>query len=147
VQVPVSNGATKTSAGKTSSPDAAKAVATPQFTTVTKDYNVSYAVSYAQVTPSIGYKIMKKMSIAAGPDFQQMLADNRPAQSTTDRRTIQEAALFDVGFIGKTEYSVTKNVKAAVSYRKGINTIITPTDKYLDRDYLQFQVRCAIFNK
>ena len=147
VQVPVSNGATKTSAGKTSSPDAAKSIAAPQFTTVTKDYNVSYAVSYAQVTPSIGYKIMKKMSIAAGPDFQQMLADNRPAQSTTDRRTIQEAALFDVGFIGKTEYSVTRNVKAAVSYRKGINTIITPTDKYLDRDYLQFQVRCAIFNK
>ena len=147
VQVPVTGGATKAGAGKTSSPDAAKAVATPEFTTVTKDYNVTYAVSYAQVTPSIGYKIMKKMSVAVGPDFQQMLADNRPAQSTTDRRNQAEAAMFDVGFIGKTEYSLTRNVKAGVSYRKGINTIITPSDKYLDRDYLQFQVRCAIFNK
>lgn len=146
VQVPVSTGATK-SAAKTASPDAAKNVPAQQYTTVINDYNVSYNVSYAQVTPCVGYKVMKKMSVAAGPDFQQMLADNRPSLSTTDRRQQAEAAMFDVGFIGKTEYSVTKNVKAAVSYRKGINTLITPTDKYLDRDYLQFQVRCAIFNK
>ncbi len=109
--------------------------------------NVAYNLQYAQVTPSIGYKLMKRMSVAVGPDFQQVLVDNRPPLSTVDRGTLQEAAMFDVGFIGKTEYSITKNVKAAVSYRKGVNTLITLTDKYFDRDYLQFQVKCAIFNK
>jgi len=136
------------SAAKTASPDGEKV-----YTTVTpeggviKDANVSYNLSYAQVTPSIGYKLMKKLSLAVGPDFQQMLVDNRPAPSTVDRGTLQEAAVFDVGFIGKSEYSIGKNVKASVSYRKGVNTLITLTDKYFDRDYLQFQVRCAIFNK
>lgn len=109
--------------------------------------DASYNLSYAQVSPSIGVKIMKRMSIGAGPDFQQALADNRPATSTVDRNNIAVAPLFDLGLIGKTEYSVTKKLKAAVSYRKGINNILTPMDKYIDRDYLQVQVRCTIFNK
>ncbi len=112
-----------------------------------KDEVKSFTLAYAQVTPSIGYKLMKRMSIAAGPDFQQALADNRPATSTNTRDNLQQTAMFDMGIIGKTEYSITRNVKAAVSYRKGINTVVIPTDKYLDRDYVQFQVKCAIFNK
>jgi hypothetical protein len=109
--------------------------------------NMPYNLYYAEFTPSLGYRIMKKMSVAAGPDFQQALADNRPAPSTTDPHNIQVAPLFDVGFIGKTEYAITKTVKAAVCYRKGINNVITPADKYIDRNYLQFQVKCAILNR
>lgn len=82
-----------------------------------------------------------------GPDFQKMLVDNRPATSTVDRGNLQVAPTFDVGFIGKTEYALTQRVKAAVSYRKGINSVITTSNKYIDRDYLQFQMRCTIFNK
>jgi len=120
-------------------------VVTPEGTVKTQD--ISYNLYYAQVTPSIGYKIMKKMSIGVGPDFQKMLVDNRPAVSTVDRGNIQVAPLFDVGFIGKTEYALTRKVKAAVSYRKGANGIINPSDKYIDRDYLQFMLKCTIFNK
>jgi hypothetical protein len=107
----------------------------------------TYSLNYVQVTPSIGCKVMKKMSVGVGPDFQQMLADNRPAVNSYVTDNVKVAPTFDIGFVGKTEYNVTKTVKAAVSYRKGVNNILTPTDKYLDRDYLQFQVRCAIFNK
>ncbi len=114
---------------------------------VIKDANQSYNLYYAQVTPSIGYKLIKRMSIGVGPDFQQMLVDNRPTQSTVDKRNIEVAPTFDVGLIGKTEYSLTKKVKAAVSYRKGINNVLTPMDKYIDRDYLQFQVKCTVFNR
>lgn len=115
--------------------------------TVVRHKDVSYNMYYAQVSPSVGYKIMNRMSVGAGPDFQKALADNRPAQSTAERGTIQVAPLFDIGFVGKTEYAITKQVKAAVYYRKGINNVITPMGKYIDRDYLQFQVKCAIFNK
>jgi hypothetical protein len=109
--------------------------------------NISYDLYYAQVSPTIGYKVMRKMSIGVGPDFQRMLADNRPAPSTVDHGTIQVAPLFDVGFIGRSEFAVTKKVKAAVYYRKGVNNIITPMDKYIERDYLQFQLRYTILNK
>jgi hypothetical protein len=121
----------------------------PYIAPAVQTENQTYSVNYAQVSPALGYKIMKKMSIGAGPDFQQMLSDNRPVQSTEYRGAIQEAPLFDVGFIGKTEYSLTKNIKAGVSYRKGINNFVTPTatDKYIDRDYLMIQLKWAILNK
>jgi len=112
-----------------------------------EEANQSYNLYYAQVTPSLGYQIIKRMSVGVGPDFQQMLVDNRPALSTVDRNNIEVAPTFDIGLMGKTEYALTKKVKAAVCYRKGINNVLTPMDKYIDRDYLQFQVKCTIFNK
>ena len=112
-----------------------------------KSEEEDYNLSYAQVSPSIGYKIISRMSVAVGPDFQQMLVDNRPAVSTVDRGNIQVAPVFDVGFVGKTEYSLTKKIKAGISYRKGMNDFINPVNKYIDRDYLQFQLKCTIFNK
>jgi len=114
---------------------------------IIKTANESYNLYYAQITPSLGYKIMKRMSVGVGPDFQQMLVDNRPAQSDVDRGTLKEVPTFDIGFMGKTEYAVTRNIKAAVYYREGVNNLITPTGKYIDRNYVQFQVKCAIFNK
>lgn len=111
-------------------------------------YDENYNLYYAQVSPSIGYKVIRRLAIGVGPDFQQMLIDNRPTiTNNVDRGNIQVTPTFDVGFIGKSEFLVTKRMKAAVSYRKGINNILTPMDKYIDRDYLQFQVRCTIFNK
>ncbi len=118
---------------------------TPAGSIETQEQN--YNLSYAQVSPSIGYKIINRMSVALGPDFQQMLVDNRPATSTVDRGNIQVAPVFDVGFVGKTEYSLTKKIKAGISYRKGMNDFINPVNKYIDRDYLQFQLKCTIFNK
>jgi hypothetical protein len=134
-------------AAKNSTQEASKtaAVSAPQGSIKTEDEN--YNLSYAQVSPSIGYKIINRMSVAVGPDFQQMLVDNRPATSTVDRGNIQVAPVFDVGFVGKTEYSLTKKVKAGISYRKGMNDFINPVNKFIDRDYLQFQLKCTIFNK
>lgn len=114
---------------------------------VIKTQDISYNLSYAQITPGIGVKVMKRMSVGMGPDFQKMLVDNRPATSTVDRDNIQVAPTFDVGFVGKTEFTFTNRFKAAVAYRKGINGVINPSDKFIDRDYLQFQMKCTIFNR
>jgi len=137
----------RTGAGRVTATESVTTIVTPAPQGKNVFENQSYNLYYAQVSPSIGYKVIKKMSIGVGPDFQQMLADNRPAASTVDRNNIAVAPIFDVGFIGKTEYSLTKKVKAGVMYRKGINNILTPMDKYIDRDYLQFQLKCTIFNK
>jgi len=132
---------------KNSAAEASKvaAVSAPQGSIKTEEQN--YNLSYAQVSPSIGYKIISRMSIGLGPDFQQMLADNRPPTSTVDRGNLQVAPVFDIGFVGKTEYSLTKKIKAGISYRKGMNDFINPVNKYIERDYLQFQLKCTIFNK
>ena len=113
-----------------------------------KNYNENYNIYYAQVSPAIGFKIISRVSIAVGPDFQQMLVDKRPAiTDNVDRGNIQVAPGFDIGLMGKTEYALTKRIKAAVSYRRGVNNIFTLTDKYTDRDYMQFQVKYTVFNK
>ncbi len=122
--------------------------AAPPAPGIYKTKDVTYSTYYAQITPGIGYKLIKRMSVGVGADFQQMLVDTRPA--TTEeayRGNIQVAPTFDVGFVGKTEYTLTQRVKAAVCYRKGINGVINPSDKYIDRDYLQFQMKCTIFNR
>ena len=126
--------------------------ASPKNTTVVsqdvyKQVDKPYNLYYAQVTPTLGYKVMRRMSVGVGPDFQQMLVDNRPAASKEERGNIQTTPMFDIGFMGKTEYAISKNIKAAVYYREGINNIITPTDKYIDRNYLQLQVKCTILNR
>lgn len=114
---------------------------------VVKTAKQSYNLYYAQITPTVGYKILKKLSVGAGPDFQQILIDNRPEPNALDRGTIKEAPMFDIGLMGKTEYNITKSIQAAVSYREGISNIITPTNKYIDRNYVQVQLRCTILNK
>jgi len=134
-------------AGKMAKVESDKTAAAIKDEGVLKTHDVSYNLYYAQVTPSIGYKLMKRLSVGVGPDFQKVLVDNRPEQSSAYRGNIQVAPLFDVGFVGKSEFAVTNGVKAAVAYRKGINGIITPSDRYIDRDYVQFQVKCTIFNK
>src|SRR5262249_20215497 len=98
----------------------------------------NFNLSYAEVAPAIGVQVARKVSVAAGADFQQALADNRPVVAAGQSfENVSVMPLFDIGLVGKTEYSVTKRVKAQVSYRKGINNILTPMDKFTDRDYLQ----------
>lgn len=135
------------SASKVSDADGAEVLATNTPKGVIKTQDISYNLSYAQITPGIGVKLMKRMSVGVGPDFQAMLQDNRPATSTVDRENIAVAPTFDVGFVGKTEVSFTNRIKAAVAYRKGVNGVINPGGKFIDRDYLQFQMKCAIFNR
>jgi hypothetical protein len=110
--------------------------------------DLNYNLSFVQVSPSIGVKLKDKITMGVGPDFQQIITDNRPAiAASSTRDNIQTMPSFDIGVTGKTEYSITKNLKAGVSYRKGINNVLTLMDKYIDRDYVQFQVKCTILNK
>ena len=107
----------------------------------------AYNQYYAQVTPTIGYKLHRKVSVGIGPDFQQSLNDNRPVAATLDKGNVQVAPMFDVGFIGKTEIALSEKLKAGIYYREGINNVITPMNKYIERNYLQFQLKYTVFNK
>ena len=52
-----------------------------------------------------------------------------------------------MGLTGKTEYAVTKKLKAGVLYREGINNLINGGEEYLDRRYLQVQLKFRVFGK
>ena len=112
-----------------------------------KDGSENYNSYYAQIAPGIGWKLSRKFTLGGGPDFQEMLSNNRPAVSSYDRNNVAVAPMFDVGVLGKTEYAVSKKLKAAMYYRKGMNNFLTPMDKYSDRDYMQFQLRYTLLNR
>jgi hypothetical protein len=109
--------------------------------------NVSYNLSYLQVNPSLGVKVVKGVSLGVGPDFQQALADKRPEADPNYKGTSYKTPLFDVGLMARSEVSISRTLKAGVSYRKGINNVISPMGSFIDHDYLQFQVKCAVFNR
>ncbi len=105
----------------------------------------SFGIYYAQFTPTVGYNVHKRISVGVGADMQQLLQNtaNATADVTTDKLVPQ----FDMGLVGKTEYTLTNRIKAGLFYRRGITNIVMPYDKYLDRNYMQLQVKYTIFNK
>ena len=107
----------------------------------------AFNMYYAQVTPTIGYQIAKRIALGVGPDFQQALSDTRPAPSTLDRNNVQVAPMFDIGMVGKAEVLLNDRLRAALVYREGINNIVTPMDKYVERSYMQVQIKYTVFNR
>ena len=115
----------------------------PQNSVVVADR--SFNMYYAQITPSIGYQVAKRFSVGMGPDFQQALSDTRPAASTLDRNNVQVTPMFDMGVMGKAEFLLNNRIRAAFLYREGINNIVTPMDKYVERSYMQVQIKYSVF--
>ena len=109
--------------------------------------DVTYKLSYILIAPSVGCKITHHMSLAAGPDIQSSLPGQRPQYSRDDRSTQSFAPFTDFGLVAKSEYKITKQIKAGLSYRKGINNVLFPTGQYIDRDYMQVQVHYTILNR
>jgi len=111
-----------------------------------KTGNQAFNMYYAQFTPKLGYNLTHRISVGFGPDFQQALQDNRPEAAVLAKYNYLVTPLFDFGFVGKTEFSLTSKVRAAFYYRKGFNNFINPMDKFIDRDYFQVQMKYAVFN-
>lgn len=107
---------------------------------------------YLQVTPSVGYNIYKGLSVSFGADFQQLLqnsADNDEndglaSMAVNDRSERKYIPSFDIGVTGKTEYMLTKRLKAGIAYRNGVNSLLKNNKLYLDRNYLQVQLKYTI---
>ena len=104
---------------------------------------------YVQFNPSLGYQVHKKVSLSLGADLQRLLDQNDNLKTlvyTSDEMKLIPG--LDVGLTGKTEYAVTKKLKAGVLYREGINNLVNGGgDEYLDRRYLQVQLKFTVFGK
>lgn len=107
----------------------------------------SYNLYYAQLSPSVGYHINKSFSIGVGGDFQRLLLDGKTFAAVDNTGASKEIPSMDVGLIGKSELAINKKIKAGLCYRQGFNNMINGTNKYIDRTYLQVQLKYMIFKK
>jgi hypothetical protein len=108
--------------------------------TTTKYYNFYYA----QLTPTIGYRVSRNLSVGAGPDVQRLLMNHA---LVTEGDNPKKLPVYDMGLVGKTEYSLTREIKAGLYYRKGFNQALNSDNQLLDRDYLQLQLKFTILNR
>ena len=106
-----------------------------------------YNLYYAQLTPTLGYKATRSLSVGVGADVQRLLINQVLITETDNPADSRELPVYDMGLVGKTEYNLTKEIKASVFYRKGVNQALQGNNKILDRDYLQLQLKFNILNK
>jgi len=101
---------------------------------------------YVAFNPSIGYQLLKKVSVGVGADVQRMVnGDDLLVQ--IDEETEKTIPGTDLGLTGKTEVSVSKRLKAGVLYREGINNFLNGGSKFFDRSYLQVQLKLTILDR
>lgn len=105
----------------------------------------NYNLYYAQVSPCIGYNLSRQISIGVGGDVQHLLLNG--ATATDNTGAPKEISAFDIGFLGKTECALNKKIKAGLCYRQGVNNLINGSTRYLDRNYLQVQLKYMISKK
>ena len=99
------------------------------------------------MTPTLGYRVGKNLSVGVGADVQRLLIGDVLVTETEDPADARELPGYDMGVVGKTEYKLSKDVRASVYYRKAMNQALSGNSKLLERDYLQVQLKFNIFNK
>jgi hypothetical protein len=100
---------------------------------------------YVQVNPTVGYQLMKKVSVGVGADLQQMLNGGNTLVNVNDETKTIPAS--DFGLTGKTEISISPKIKAGILYREGINNLVNGSSDYFDRSYLQVQLKWTVLHK
>ncbi len=98
---------------------------------------------YMQVTPMIGYKIGKKITVGAGADVQRLLQDKYD-YVTDANGNVYAIPATDIGMTGKAEYALSPRIQTGVQYRNGISNMLESGKNYLERDYFQVQIKCRI---
>lgn len=125
-------------------------VASPVASSSTQERDVNYNLYYAQVTPTLGYNIHKKISVGVGADVQRLLLNETSTSGGTDagqQAASRELPAFDLGLVGKAECALSNTIKAGVSYRQGMNNVVAPNANYLDRNYVQVQLKFLLLRK
>lgn len=104
---------------------------------------------YLQFAPTVGYQLSRRLSIGAGPDFQQLLqgGGEKTVVTSSDYRSVEVVPDFDFGVQGKTEYAVSSRLKAGLQYREGLNNMFHKGDKLVNRRYMQVHLKYRLFGQ
>ncbi len=96
-------------------------------------------LNYLQFSPVAGYNVSKKIIVGAGADLQRLLEDHETTVIYNDKEKV--APMTDIGLLLKTDYAVTTRLKGGVSYRIGTNNLLSAGNNYIDRNYMQVQLK------
>ncbi|MDR3679055.1 MAG: hypothetical protein P4L41_03740 [Flavipsychrobacter sp.] len=96
-------------------------------------------LNYLQFSPVAGYNVSKKIIVGAGADLQRLLEDHETTVIYNDKEKV--APMTDIGLLLKTDYAVTTRLKGGVSYRIGANNLLSAGNNYIDRNYMQVQLK------
>lgn len=109
-------------------------------------YYPAQGLYYIQFNPSVGYKLGKKVAMSVGGDFQQMLQNsgNNETVMFSEGTDAKLFPTFDVGVTGKTEVNITPAIQAGLMYREGLNNVIRNQSHYVNRRYIQVQVKYSL---
>lgn len=99
---------------------------------------------YIQINPTVGYKLSRKFSLSAGPDFQQLLRDGSNNAIMFLNDDVKIIPDMDMGVTGRAEFSITPNIQSGITYREGLNNFIRNNDNFLNRRYIQVQMRFTV---
>ncbi len=99
---------------------------------------------YIQVNPTIGYKLTKQFSLSAGPDVQQLLRDGSDNALMFLNDEVKMIPDLDVGMTGKAEFAITPNIQSGIIYREGLNNAVRNSNDFLNRRYIQVQMRYTV---
>lgn len=139
------SGGTKNTGGTSGEPTALAFVSAP-VKTVSQEQALNN-LYYLQFSPSVGYNIKKNISVSVGADVQRLLpnSNNDETPVVLESDELKLIPQTDVGLTGKAEYGVTRRLKAGMMYREGVNALID--NKYINRRYLQVQLKFMLFGK
>lgn len=108
------------------------------------DYQEAHLL-YIQLNPSVGYELIKNISVGVGADVQQLLSnDNDLVEINNEVKTIPAT---DLGFTGKTEVTLSPRLRAGILYRQGVNNLVNSRTDFLDRRYLQVQLKFNVLGR
>lgn len=109
-------------------------------TTTNVQANYSRNIISVGVTPSVGVKVTKKLSLSTGGALYRNL---NPSLALTNENDIESSALsrdiistsqkvsnWDIGVTCNADYKVTKNLSFNINYRKGITDYLQKNNKY-----------------
>lgn len=102
---------------------------------------------YIQFNPSFGYQLADNVDISIGGDLQQMLSpDNELQKYQVSEEGTRVFPGLDLGFTGKTEYSITPQIQAGLIFREGLNNLLRPNRDipFVNRRYVQVQFKYNI---
>lgn len=105
-------------------------------------------IYFLQLAPMVGYEIFKNLSVGAGADIQRNLEgtiDNRAIVAT--EYGFKMIPIWDAGVTTKAEIGLNRQLKAGIVYREGLNNLLSGTQNYYNRRYVQVQLKLKLYGK
>jgi len=109
------------------------------------DINTRHApINYLTAAPVVRFHLLKRWSIGAGMDIQRGLVDQGYKSFLVDDGVLKVLPAVDFGARASLQYHLSGLFETGVLYRQGMNNLLQPGNTYLDRHYLEIQLKVPL---